>query len=258
MLDGKVAVITGSAIGIGQGICRVMAEQGAHIAAIDIDFHNNAQTAQQVRQTGAECLNIACNVGDRIAVREAFNNILDRWGRIDLLVNNAAVWDDSALTSGTYEAGSAEFERSMGACIMGTYYCSRAATPALIASGEGNIVNMITEHVKEGHYLSGRPALGYDAAKFGQWRLTAVMAEELAPHYVRVNGLCFGATDTPMLHGVAPEMADAAMKPADLGQAILNIMAHGPDGPSGETYLFGTSGSSRAESLQAIAALAPT
>ena len=62
----------------------------------------------------------------------------------------------------------------------------------------GNIVNLITEHVKEGHYLTGRRGLGYDCAKFAQWRLTAVLAAELKADNIRVNGLCFGATDTPM------------------------------------------------------------
>jgi NAD(P)-dependent dehydrogenase (short-subunit alcohol dehydrogenase family) len=257
MLQGKVAVVTGSAIGIGRGICVSLAEQGARVVALDIDIHNNAETARQVRATGQECLAIDCDVSDKTQVRNAFNLALQAYGRIDLLVNNAAVWDNSALLEGTYESQTAEFDRAMGSCTMGTYYCTLAATPALIAAGGGNVINVITEHVKEGHLLTNRPALGYDAAKFGQWRLTAVMAEHLAPENIRVNGLCFGATDTPMLRGVAPEMADAAMKVEDLGQAILNIVSHGPGGPSGETYLFGTSGSPRDESLVAIAALAP-
>lgn len=257
MLEGKVAVVTGSAIGIGRGICLALAGQGARVAALDIDTQNNLETANQVRASGAECLEIDCDVGDKTQVQRAMDQILQTFGRIDVLVNNAAVWDNSSLLEGTYESQTDAFERAMGACAFGTYYCSHAAVPALVAAGGGNIVNLITEHVKEGRYITERPALGYDCAKFSQWRLTEHMAFELKASNIRVNGLCFGATDTPMLRGVAPEIADAAMKVEDLGQAVLNVIAHGPGGPTGETYLFGTSGSPRDESLIAIAALAP-
>ena len=104
---------------------------------------------------------------------------------------------------------------------------------------------------------TGRPALGYDCAKFSMWRQVETWAAELKEKNIRVNGLCFGATDTPMLRGVAPDLADVAMKIEDLGQAVVNVISHGDDGPSGETWLFGTSGTPREDSLVAIAALAP-
>lgn len=256
MLKGKVAVVTGSAVGIGRGVCVALARQGAEIVALDIDVQNNFDTAVQVRATGRKCLAIDCDVGDKTQVRQAINQALQAFGRIDVLVNNAAVYDNSALLEGTYASQTDAFDQAMGACAFGTYYCTRAAVPALLAAGGGNIINLITEHVKEGHYLTG-PAMGYDCAKFSQWRLTEDMAAELKAHNIRVNGLCFGATDTPMLRGVAPEVADQGMKVEDLGQAVLNIIAHGEGGPTGETYLFGTSRTPREESLKAIAALAP-
>ena len=257
MLEGKVAVITGAALGIGRGICIALAEEGANITCIDIDVENNNETATEVRKAGKEAIAIQCDVGDKAQVRQAMDETLQAFGRIDVLINNAAYWDNSSMLEGTYEDRTDEFDRAVKACAMGTYYCARAAVPVMLDVGGGNIINMITEHVKEGHHLIGRTALGYDGAKFAQWRLTENMATELAPYNIRVNGLCFGATDTPMLRGVAPEIADGAMKVEDLGQAVRNIIAHGPEGPTGETYLFGTSGSPRATSLAAIAALAP-
>lgn len=256
MLSGKVAVVTGGAIGIGRGICIKLAEAGANIAALDRDTENNEETAALVRGAGGECLSITCDVGDPDEVKAAVERVLAAFGRIDVLVNNAAIWDNSSIIDGTYESQTQAFAAAMGACIMGTYNCTRAVAPKLVEAGGGNIVNMITEHVKEGHYLSGRTAYGYDCAKFGQWRFTEMVSEELAPHGIRVNGLCFGATDTPMLRGVAPEIAEQAMKPEDLGQAVLNVIGQGPDGPTGQTWLFGTSGTVRADSLPAIDALA--
>ena len=257
MLKGKVAVVTGAAIGIGRGVAIALARQGARIAALDIDFHHNLETAALVRAAGQQCLALDCDVGDRIDVRRSMNRILQTFERIDVLVNNAAVFDNSSLLQGTYESQTAAFASAMGACALGSFNCASAATPALRAAGGGNIINMITEHVKEGHHLTGMNGWGYDCAKFAQWRLTAILAAELKDANIRVNGLCFGATDTPMLRGVAPDIADRAMKVEDLGQAVLNILGHGPDGPTGETYLFGTSGTPREESLKAIAALAP-
>jgi len=257
LLQGKTAVVTGSAVGIGRGISVALAGQGANVACLDIDIVNNRETAELVRAAGVACLAIDCDVADKVQVRNAINQTVQIFGRIDVLVNNAAVWEDSSLLNGTYESQTSEYDRAMGACAMGAYYCARACVPAMIRAGSGNIVNIITEHIKEGHYLTGRPALGYDCAKFAMWRQVETWAAELAAKNIRVNGLCFGATDTPMLRGVAPDIADAAMKIEDLGQAVINVIAHGDGGPSGQTWLFGTSGTPRIESLAAIAALAP-
>ena len=257
MLKGKTAVVTGAGIGIGRGVCLTLARNGARIAALDIDEPSNLETARLVREAGGDCLALTCDVGDPAQVRRAIEEVLARFGGVDILINNAAVWDDSSLLGGTYESQTKAFASAMGACAFGTFNCTSATAPAMRAAGGGEVINLITEHVKEGHDLSGRRGIGYDCAKFGQWRLTAVLAAELGAWNIRVNGLCFGATDTPMLRSEAPEIADRAMKPEDLGQAVLNVLAHGPGGPAGETYLFGTSGTAREDSLAQIAALAP-
>jgi len=255
-LKGQVAVITGSAVGIGRGVALGLAARGMNVVGLDVDITGNGETAAQVSALGAEYLDVHCDLGDPAAIARAFTAVETRFGRVDLLVNNAALWLDCSLTGGSFESQSVNFLRSMNACAMGSYYCALAATPLLRKNG-GNIVNIITEHIKEGHYITGRPATGYDCAKFSQWRLTESWAVELAPFGIRVNALCFGATDTPMLRAAAPQIADKAMQPADLAQAVFNIISHGPGGPTGQTYLFGTSGSPREASLKQIAALAP-
>ena len=258
LLNGEVAVVTGAAVGIGRGVAVALAEAGAHIVALDLDSLNNQATAKAVAATGQDCLALVCDMADKVQVRNCIDAGLSRFGRIDVLVNNAAIFDDSSLLGGTYESQTAAFDAAMGACAMGAYYAARACVPAMAAAGGGHIVNMITEHIKEGHYITGMAALGYDCAKFAMWRQTETWAVELAEKNIRVNGLCFGATDTPMLRTHAPDhLAEACMTPADLGQAVLNLIAHGPDGPTGETYLFGVSGAPVEESRKAIAALAP-
>lgn len=105
--------------------------------------------------------------------------------------------------------------------------------------------------------MTGPGATGYDGAKWVMWRQTESWAVELAEHNIRVNALCMGATDTPMLRAVSVPIAEAGMRPEDVGQAVLNVLAHGRRGPTGQSYVFGTTGTSREQSLGEIAALAP-
>ena len=257
ILDGHVAVISGSATGIGRGLAVGFAAQGAHIVALDVDINGNAETAALVRAQGRECMDLHCDIGDADTVARSIDAAAARFGRIDILCNNAALWLDCALTTGTYASQTEAYARSMNVCALGSFHCARAVVPVMQRNGGGNILNLITEHIKEGHYITGMAATGYDCAKFSQWRLTESWAVELKPHGIRVNALCFGATDTPMLRAVSVPIAEAGMRTEDLAQAALNIIAHGSNGPTGQSYLFGTSGTARAESVKQIAALAP-
>ena len=255
-LEGQVAVVTGGAEGIGRGFAVAFAEQGANVASLDIDAVSNQETIRQVRETGRDGLAVDCDVASKEQVRRAMNSVVQRFGRIDILVNNAAIWVDTSLTAGSYESQAKAFQDSMDICSQGSFYCALAAAPAMQAAGGGNILNVITEHVHEGHLITGlAAATGYDAAKFAQARLTETWAVELKPHNIRVNGLCMGATDSPMFR--ATHDSPAEVMPADIAQGALNILAHGPDGPTGELYLFAASGTSREQSLKEIAALAP-
>lgn len=256
-LDGQVAVITGSAMGVGHGIALALAGRGALIAGLDIDDAANEETARHVMAAGGEYLALSCDISNKPGVRQAIDEVGEHFGRIDVLVNNAAVWDDSRLLAGDFDTQTAEYERSMGTCAMGAYYCMAACLPFLLES-EGNVVNIITEHIEPAHYLKNMPALGYDCAKFALWRQVASWADELRDRNIRANGLAFGATDTPMLRNAASsEFAAKAMKPADIGQALINVLAHGAGGPSGEIWVFGTTRTPREESLVAIEAIGP-
>lgn len=246
LLEGKVAVITGSAEGIGRGLAIGMAEEGADVALLDIDAANNAETARLVRAFGRKALSLDCDIADKRQVRRAMHDAVQAFGRIDVLVNNAAIYGDTRLTVGTFESQSALYERSLDVCALGGYYCTLAAVPAMRLAGGGNVINIITEHIKEGHMYTGAPATGYDSAKWVQWRQTESWAVELKPYGIRVNALCHGATDTPMLRAFARIDPEKVMLPEDVALAALNVIRQGPDGPTGQAFVFGYSGSGRA------------
>lgn len=239
LLEHKAAVITGSAIGIGRAIAVAVAKEGADVALLDIDAVNNAETARLVRATGRKALVYDCDVADKGQVRRTFNELYQAFGRLDLLVNNAAVYIDCALTHGDWDTQTANYERSLAICAQGAFYCGLAAVPMMRASGGGNIIQLITEHVHEGYYMGTSPATGYDAAKFAMWRQTDAWAIELAPLAIRVNALCPGATDTPMLRAVSVPIAEKGMRPENVAQGVLNILSQGADGPTGRSYLIG-------------------
>jgi NAD(P)-dependent dehydrogenase (short-subunit alcohol dehydrogenase family) len=188
-------------------------------------------------------------------VKRAIDDVVARTGRIDVLVNNAAVFNDTTLLGGSYDEQVAAWHRAMGACSDGAFHCTAAVAPTMIAGGGGNVVNMLTEHIRLHRLITGLPATGYDSAKFAQWRLTESWAKELAPHGIRVNGLAFGATDTPMLRAVSARIADAGMHAADMADAVLAIIDQGPTGSTGQVWDVGFTGTSRAESLTQIAAI---
>ena len=219
---------------------------------------NNLQTAELVEAAGRRCEPFACDVGDKSQVKAAVDEVAQQFGRIDILINNAGYWDNSALLTGDFESQTEAFDRAMGASVLGAYYCTRAVVDHMQRTGGGNVIGMITDHVKPGHYITGLPAVGYDCGKFGMWRQTETWAEELRGSNIRVNGLCFGAVDTPMLRSATTGLLETAMQPADMGQAVLNILAHGADGPTGQTWLICKTPEPRDVGLQEIAALAPT
>lgn len=253
-LAGAVIVVSGSAVGIGRAICTTFSLLGAHIVGLDIDEPGNVGTAAAVADAGGSMRAITCDVGNAEAVHAAVGSL----DRVDLVVNNAAVWNDTTLTGGDYATQTSALRRAMDACAFGTFNLTAACVPKLRASTSSygaNVVTMITEHIRLHRLITGLPATGYDAAKFAQWRFTESWATELAPLGIRVNGLAFGATDTPMLRAVSVRVAENGMRADDMAEAVLNIVRQGRNGPTGMTYDIGFSGTPRVESLKQIAAI---
>lgn len=244
-MNKQTIFVTGSAVGIGRETCISFAREGATIVALDIDGTENEVTRKAVVEAGGICHLYHCDIGDKAAVRAVFDDLVDKIDHIDLLLNNAAVFNNTSLTGGDWEQQTTAFDRAMDSCAMGAFYCTAAAVNLLANAGQSNIINIITSHVKEGHLITGRPFTGYDCAKFSLWRLTESWAVELKDQGTRVNGLCFGATDTPMLRNFAPSKVAGSMSVSDIDQAIRNVINQGPAGDTGKAYGFGMGASPR-------------
>jgi 2-hydroxycyclohexanecarboxyl-CoA dehydrogenase len=190
-LDGKVAVITGGAGGIGAATAQLFCEEGARVALVDLADAPLAEVAQRVRERvpGAEVLEIAADVGVEGAAQAVVARVLERFGALDVLVNNAGVRAYEALA----DARSETWQRVLSVNLLSYAYLAREALPALRRTGRGAIVNVSSTHA-----VNPRAGMGqYDVAKAGILSMTRTLAFEEAARGVRVNAVCPGLTLTP-------------------------------------------------------------
>jgi 3-hydroxybutyrate dehydrogenase len=188
MLTGKTALITGGGRGIGRAIALEFARNGARVAV-------GARTAEQVEQVaaeiGADALALVCDVSDPESVAHMFSRMRERFGNPDILVNNAGIAESATLVNTTDEL----WHRHLAINLSGTFYCTRAAVPAMLKKGWGRVINIASIAGK-----SGAPYIAaYSASKHGVLGLTRSAALELATTGVTVNAICPGYVDTDMV-----------------------------------------------------------
>ena len=190
-LEGKVATITGGASGIGRGIAHRLAEVGARIAVLDVDERKGPEVAAQIEKQGGSCLFLKCDVGSSVDCRRAVESAVANWGNIDILCNCAGI----AVRKDVVELTEQEWDRALGVTLKGIYLLCHEVVPHMIRSGGGSIIN-----VGSGWSLKAGPkAASYCAAKAGTLNLTRAMAIDHGRHNIRVNCVCPGDVDTPML-----------------------------------------------------------
>lgn len=189
-LANKVALITGGGAGIGAATARVFCSEGAAVLLVDADSDALARTVRTLidAQPDARVATFTANVADDYLALQAVQLCVERFGQLDVLVNNAAMRNDSSIA----EASLAEWQAMLNVNLVGAANYCRAALPSLRASGHGSIVN-----VSSCYAVTGRKNMGlYDATKAGLLALTRTLAFEEAAHGIRANAICPGSTLT--------------------------------------------------------------
>ncbi|WP_245626857.1 SDR family oxidoreductase [Aestuariivita boseongensis] len=190
-LSGLRVAITAAGGGIGLCIARALSDQGARLAICDVDPEGLSAAAAE---TGAEIAEIA-DVSDQAAVSGFFDNISDRMGQLDALVNNAGI---AGPTGGVEVIEPADWRRCIDVCLTGQFLCTHYAVPLIKAAGGGSIVNISSAAGRFG-YAFRTP---YASAKWGVIGFTQSLAKELGPDNIRANAVLPGIIEGPRMEGV--------------------------------------------------------
>ncbi|TFB13157.1 3-oxoacyl-ACP reductase FabG [Candidatus Marinimicrobia bacterium MT.SAG.4] len=223
-LKNKVMIVTGGSRGIGASICQSAAAQGAKVL---VNYVSNSESAssvvEDIEKNGGDAIAVKADVTDMSSVQEMVTLALESWSKIDILVNNAAIWNESPIEM----MSDAVADETMSINFNGSLNCIRAVVPTMIKQGSGSIINISSTAAQRGEAFHSH----YAASKGAINSLTKSLASELGPKGIRVNSVCPGWTYTDMTAEVFRGGSDSVIaetiplrrigKPEDCAAAVL-------------------------------------
>ncbi len=241
-LEGKVAVVTGASRGIGAAVAMRLADESAKVV---VNYSKSAQEAEEVvkniRQRGGEGIAVRADVAVKSDVRALFDRVVEEWGTVDILMNNAGVAYDKPAQIMTEE----EWDRVIDVSLKGTFLCTQAVIPLMLEQGSGKVINVSAASAIRGR----KNGVNFCAAKAGVISLTKCLARELAPA-VQVNCLVPGFTETEDVisrFGLSdPQVREELLKeiplgrfatPAEIADATMILASKSSDWMTGQLLM---------------------
>jgi len=209
--NARVAIVTGAGQGIGREIAKALAGGGDTVVVADMDGAAAERSAQEIVHGGGAAYGITTDVTDVAGMRAAFAKALEKFGRIDVLVNNAGILQSTPVEDITPE----EWDRVLSVNLRGTFFACQAVLPAMKKAGYGRIVNIASLAGRNGGIATG---MAYSASKAGVVGLTRGLASRLAKFSITVNAVAPGTTATPMIRQWTPEQIRGLEQGIPLGR----------------------------------------
>jgi len=209
-LQGKTAIVTGAAQGIGRAIAENLAQAGADIAVADLDPGRSLETVGVIEKLGRKALNLKVNVADTNDTKAMVEQVIKAWGKIDILVNNAGITRDGLLLRMKEE----DWNLVLQINLNGTFNCTKAVLQSMTKQRYGRIVNIASIV----GVIGNAGQANYSASKAAVIGFTKTVGREYASRNVTVNAVAPGFIDTAMTHGLPTDVKDTLLKQIPLGR----------------------------------------
>ena len=203
LLKDRVAIITGGGSGIGQGVAGRFAKEGAKLMLVDLNPAGLEETAAQVKDAGAEAETFEADVSVTEQVEAFFAKTVERFGRLDICVNNAGIGNPPGPLVQMTDEG---FDRTVAVNLRGVFLCMRAAGRQMLQQGDGGRIISVASQAGKTGFACLSP---YCATKAGVILMSKAMAKEVGASKITVNVVCPGTIDTPLLHGTLDPILEA-------------------------------------------------
>jgi len=231
--EGKVAAVTGAASGIGQAAAVAFALEGAGVVIVDKDQEQGELVARNIKDQGGDVLFVPTDIAQETEVQEMIGEVTSRWGHLDILVNNAGIYYQADVV----DTPSDVWNNVLAVNLSAAFLCTKYAAPVMIRGGGGVVINVASEAGLVG--IKGQVA--YNVSKGGMIALTRSCAVDLAERGIRVNCVCPGTSDTPLVREAVNRASDPAAarraleevrplnrlgKPEEIAAAILYLASN--------------------------------
>lgn len=237
-LEGKNAIVTGSARGIGKAIALKLAEEGANVVISDVNLEAAEETSKEIRNMGRKSFALKVDVTNYSEVENMINKTKEEWGSVDILVNNAGITKDNLILKMTVE----DFEQVIDINLKGVFNGIKAVYPVMMKQRSGKIVNIASII----GLIGNAGQANYSASKAGVIALTKTAAKELASRGVCVNAVAPGYIQTPMTDKLPDNIKEEMLKliplkrmgqPEDIAKVVLFLSSSDSDYITGQTIV---------------------